>query len=163
MKNIKGYEGKYSITENGKIFSHISNRYLIPNITRTGYHLIRLYKNNKQKAHTIHRLVAQTFLGESNLTVNHIDGDKSNNHVSNLEWITHSENVQHAYDNGLKIGRGVKGEAHSNSKLTNKQVLEIRYRKNTENISNVDLAKDYPVGARMIGAIINGTKWSWLS
>jgi len=162
MISIKGYEDKYSIDESGSVFSHITNKTLKHNVNKNGYHAVRLYRNGKQKSHLVSRLVAITYLGNSDLTVNHIDGNKSNNHVSNLEWISQSSNVQHAYDKGLKVGIGARGETHGDSKLTVNQVLEIRERKRTENISNVKLSKDYPVGEKQIGAIIRREKWGWL-
>lgn len=70
---------------------------------KIGYTIVGLNKHNKYKLKKVHRLVAEAFIPnpENKSDVNHIDGDKSNNIVSNLEWVTRSENMKHAYDTGL--------------------------------------------------------------
>ena len=75
-----------------------------------GYLKTNISINGKLKTVFVHRLVAETFLPSSyeNLQVNHKDGNKLNNHVSNLEWITASENIKHAYRIGLNKGNGKK-------------------------------------------------------
>lgn len=103
MKNIKGYEGKYSITSDGRVFSHKHNIFLTPFKTPIGYLNVKLFnEEGKRSNKLVHRLVAEAFLGSSTLTVNHIDGDKTNNHVSNLEWVTYSDNMKHYHS--LKRG-----------------------------------------------------------
>lgn len=71
--------------------------------TRTGYLRVCLRKDNKNHAKNIHNLVANAFIEnkENKPQINHVDGDKTNNHVNNLEWVTRSENINHAYKNGL--------------------------------------------------------------
>lgn len=93
---------EYTINENGNVYGKIGKE-LKHDITYDGYHRVVLYSNGKPKHYPIHRLVAETFIPnpDNKPTVNHIDGDKSNNSVGNLEWCTHSENSQHAYDNKL--------------------------------------------------------------
>jgi hypothetical protein len=101
MKKIKDYPN-YSITEDGLVFSHNYNKYLSP-FNSSGYLRYRLLNNNKAKNFLAHRLVAEAFItntGEG-VIVNHKDGNKKNNNVSNLEWCTYSENQKHAYDNNL--------------------------------------------------------------
>jgi hypothetical protein len=69
-----------------------------------GYKSLGLWVNGKQYRRYVHRLIAETFLGDCiNLAINHIDGDKSNNSVDNLEIVTASENMIHAYSNGLRF------------------------------------------------------------
>lgn len=101
MKPIEGYEDKYLISKEGKVFSLISNRFLKGTVNSYGYLVVQLCKGKRaeQKQFFIHRLVAQAFL-EKDLTrphVNHKDGNKQNAHVSNLEWCTPSENELHSY------------------------------------------------------------------
>lgn len=93
---------EYTITGRGDVYGK-SDNLLKHDITHDGYHRVTLYKDNKPKHCPVHRLVAETFIPnpENKPTVNHIDGNKANNSISNLEWSTHSENSQHAYDNGL--------------------------------------------------------------
>lgn len=103
MQPIKDYEGKYFITQQGNVVNTKGN-ILMPAVNKkTGYKTVELWKNNKGSSKTIHRLVALAYLPNPNNLpeVNHIDGNKLNNQVSNLEWVTSSGNTQHAYDTGL--------------------------------------------------------------
>ena len=102
MKQIKGFEN-YLITLDGKVFSLTSMKYIKPLLVNSGYYISRLRKNNKEKPFLIHRLVAETYLknDENKQYVNHVDGNKLNNCLLNLEWVTLSENMKHAYDNNL--------------------------------------------------------------
>ena len=101
QRPIKGYEGLYSITEDGRIISHRKNRELKPKIDRYGYKAVSLSKDGHCTHSTVHRLVAKTFLPkvEGKNCVNHIDENKLNNHVSNLEWVTQAENANHGTRN----------------------------------------------------------------
>lgn len=115
---IKGYEDKYLISnygniktlsrpiykKNGEIHYIQKEKFLKPSLLPIGYFYIGLHNNGKMKLKTIHSLVAEHFIENINKkrTVNHKDGNKLNNHVSNLEWATDSENIQHAYNTGLK-------------------------------------------------------------
>jgi hypothetical protein len=125
-KDIKGYEGLYSVSTKGIVFSHISNKNL-KNVKHVRNYLgVNLYKNKKHKSRSIHRLVAEAFIPnpENKPEVNHIDGDPSNNNVENLEWVTPSENVIHSYRTGLAYG--MCGENHGRAKLKLEDVEEIR-------------------------------------
>ena len=104
-KFIPGHENYYSINRNGEIWGYRSQKFIIPAANRAGYPVIWLQgRTRKERKHYyVHRLVALTFIPNPNNKpeVNHIDGNKQNNHVSNLEWVTHQENMQHAHDCGL--------------------------------------------------------------
>lgn len=94
-KDIKGYEGLYQISNFGRVKR---NGNILKPIDSHGYKYVHLCnKNHERKNHAIHRLVALTFIyNPSNLPqVNHIDGDKSNNLITNLEWVTATENAYH--------------------------------------------------------------------
>lgn len=97
-KEIKGYEGLYAISDRGRVKSLKSGRVLKPGINSNGYELVVLCKNGKQKNYTVHRLVAEAFIPNTDnlLQVNHIDECKTNNDVSNLEWVTASQNMKHS-------------------------------------------------------------------
>ncbi len=115
---IKGYQGYYEVSNIGRIKSLtryvkskkpervkvIYSRNMKQKLNKTGYWTIMLMKNLVHKFYLSHRLVAQSFLSNPNNypCVNHIDGDKLNNKVDNLEWCTHSENVMHSYNMGLQ-------------------------------------------------------------
>jgi hypothetical protein len=100
---INGEETFYSVTENGVVFSNKHVRRVLTPSDKIGYLSVCLYLNGKRHEIMIHRLVANNFIDNphNKQQVNHIDGNKSNNHFSNLEWVTQSENIKHAYDNGL--------------------------------------------------------------
>ena len=103
MKEIKGYDG-YLVTQDGRIFSNKSNKFLSLCKDKAGYVGVVLSNNGFFKRINIHRIVADNFLDNSNnyKEVNHIDGNKSNNSLSNLEWCTRSENMKHAHKIGLR-------------------------------------------------------------
>ena len=100
---VSGYEGLYSINENGHVYGHKRNKLIKPYINQSGYKKCALSKNSIVKHVSVHRILAATFLenAENKPQVNHMDGNKLNNNLSNLEWVTGSENIQHAFATGL--------------------------------------------------------------
>ena len=102
MKQIPNYPN-YSITEDGKIWSDKTNKFLKAGKCKNGYFLVSLFNDNNRKSLYVHKLVALTYLNnlENKRCVNHINGNKEDNNVSNLEWSTHSENNAHAHLMGL--------------------------------------------------------------
>lgn len=99
---IKNYEN-YQIDENGNVKNLLTNKILKGSIGEHGYRYYRLSKNNQKKMFYVHRLVAEAFIpNPENLpVVNHKDGNKLNNNVNNLEWVSYSENTEHAHKNNL--------------------------------------------------------------
>ena len=93
MKPIPGYEDCYSAEEDGRIYSHLTNKYLFSNLNRR-YLKVTLCKNGVRKDENIHRLIALTFIPnpENKPCIDHIDRDKHNNHKDNLRWVTNAEN-----------------------------------------------------------------------
>lgn len=146
-RDIKEYEGLYQVSNLGKIkslnkywkvnnYNNIINKkekIIKQNLDHKNYLFVHLWKNGKSKNFKVHRLVAQTFIPnpENKLTVNHKDGNKSNNSVENLEWCTQSENVIHAYKKGLAKRRT--GKMNKNSKIVyqidkeTKKIINIFY------------------------------------
>lgn len=104
MKDIPEYESLYSITEDGKIWSYHSNKWLKPSVSVYGYHLVSLSKNGRTKSYRLHRLVATVFVENPNnyTEVNHLDSNRLNNNAGNLEWCTHQMNMLHSYRFGNK-------------------------------------------------------------
>lgn len=123
----------------------------------TGYHVVR---DGKGVTRRIHRMVAGTFLRNDNpdiLTdVNHIDGDKSNNRLSNLEWCTRSKNIQHAYNTGLR--EQPKGEISPNAKITLEQAQWIydNYQVINGKSNGPQLAKQFGITPITVRTIITG-------
>lgn len=125
-KDIEGYEGMYKISDHGNVWSmerlgygpHGSVRTIPAKMLKTslarGYKKLRLWKERNSTIFKIHRLVATHFIDNPNNLpeTNHIDGNKLNNHVGNLEWVTRSQNIQHMFDTGLSAS----GEGHHNWK-----------------------------------------------
>lgn len=106
MKKIPGYNGKYSVTSDGRVFSEHKQDFLKahPN-KQTSYLQVSLWEKNVGKFFYVHRLVAEAYCPNpfSKPEVNHIDGNRQNNDASNLEWVTSSENSYHASKTGLRI------------------------------------------------------------
>ena len=112
-KPIKGYEGRYEISNHGRVRSFVNihngrnndmdGDYILKQYFRRGYKAVTLTNKDGMLAYcAIHRLVAEHFLGDcTDMQVNHIDGNKQNNMVSNLEICTMSHNIRHAYKTGL--------------------------------------------------------------
>lgn len=95
-KDVNGYEGLYQVSSLGNVKSVRNDRVLKPCIHKLGYASVMLYKNNRPKRYNIHRLVATAFLDNNNHydLVNHIDENKSNNKVDNLEWCSREYNMR---------------------------------------------------------------------
>ena len=94
----------YEVSNEGQVKKKSTGRILVATDDSHGYPAVTLIDDDGQHTKNVHRLVAETFIPnvEKKRTVNHKDGNKRNNHISNLEWNTLSENVKHAYANGLK-------------------------------------------------------------
>lgn len=101
-KDIKGYEGLYQVTEDGRVFSNKSNKWLHPIVTHSGVLKVSIRVNGKKCLVAIHRLVAEAFIpnDENKPQVDHIDGDKQNNSKNNLRWCTNSENQNYRLSQG---------------------------------------------------------------
>jgi hypothetical protein len=171
-KDIPEYQGLYQVSNLGKVkrlkgkclgkagkYRNISENILtaFPNKTRHNYLYINL-NNNGLKQFRLHRLVAQIFIpNPHNLPeVNHIDGNKENNCVDNLEWCTRLENMQHSYK--IKTHTVRKHDLSPNNKLNSKQVMEIRT-KLKEGTTGRSLSKEYSISEGMISLIKNNKYW----
>jgi ribosomal protein S16 len=106
-KDIVGYEGLYRINKDGEVISLIGRyknvKTLKQGVDRGGYRIVTLCKDGIHKTKTVHRLVTDAFYGKSSLQVNHKDGNKSNNKLSNLELVSAKDNMNHAVKNGLLV------------------------------------------------------------
>lgn len=128
--DIKGYEGKYKVSNLGRIKSLRKNKVLKQTINkRDGYFYVGICKDGKRKNRKVHRLIAETFMPnpKNKPTVNHIDGNKENNCISNLEWCSQSENMKHSYRIGLRDKERLR--EHMRKVGKSKKGLEVRWRK----------------------------------
>jgi hypothetical protein len=162
---IVGYENLFNISDTGKILSFakhqngnkpIERKQMIDN---RGYLRVTLGKNSIKKTFKVHRLVALHFIPNPNeyKEVNHLDGDKHNNHYLNLQWATRKMNMKHAADNGLlPIMRGSK---NGFSILKEEQVVYILKSKCTTK----ELAKKFNVSVYCIYDIKSGRSWKHIS
>ena len=100
-KDVEDYEGLYQVSNLGRVKSSYTNRILKGRKHTHGYLMVNLYKNSNVSNKMIHRLVAQAFIpnSENKPQVNHVDEDKTNNVVSNIEWMTATENINHGTHN----------------------------------------------------------------
>ena len=164
MTQIKNHK-EYYISRNGEVYSMINNAgnkrkkpyKLKQTLDRNGYYWVGLKGSNKAME-KVHRLVAKAFIPnpENKPVVNHIDGNKTNNNVENLEWCTYSENTKHAHNTGLC--NVLKGENASNAKLTNEECKElIQY--TLDGYTNDELSKIYGLHSRYISLIRHKKRW----
>lgn len=166
---IRGWEGLYSVSNIGRIRSetHVVTRSdgrlyssegrVLKSWSNRGYLYVMLTRNRKKKNISVHRAVADAFLGPIpvGLDVNHLDGDKGNNVLANLEVVTTAENIRHAFRTGLCKPR--RGEANGFSKLTDEDVRAIRAR-SFEN--QRALAAEFGVAQAVVSRIITGRGWT---
>lgn len=160
MISVPGYEGRYSVTKTGRVYSHVTKQYLKA-WADNGYLNVRLSINGERKKKYIHRLVAECHVSnpKDKPEVNHKDGNKANNNHKNLEWVTRQENIDHSIGTGLTNQRG---ETHPMSKLTEKQVYEIRRLLNPKKTSYRVIAELYDVSINTIFRIHKNRNWTHL-
>lgn len=172
-KDIEDWEGLYQISSFGRVRSldrWIDNGrakpYLLPGkvlaqkTSRTGYKQINLRFKDKNKWFSVHRLVALAFVvNEENLPqVNHIDGDKSNNHFSNLEWSTARDNIIHAFELGLKPEGSESWFTELSEEIIH-QVCKLL----SEGVPNTEVVKVTGVTRGVVSKIKTGKSWKSVS
>jgi len=130
---------------------------------RGGYLYLNLCcKNKKHYTAIIHRLVALAFIPntESKPQINHLDGDKTNNSVNNLEWCTQSENILHSYATGLNSNIGVN---NNRTHLTEAQVIKIYRLAHTGNLTQKKIGELFGICGMAVSKIKIGVRWSHLT
>lgn len=146
-------QSRYEISNDGYVRNRNTGRILRSAPDRDGYHTVILYDSGEKYNRKIHRLVAQYFL-EPDLRrdqVNHKDGNKMNNHVSNLEWCTRSENTRHAYDHKL-FEANIRLAIDAHTKIKKDKYPEI-WRMRKEGMTLKNIASLYGVGITTIYVI----------
>jgi len=178
-KDVVGYEGLYQVSNLGRVKSldktvksaiKNNNERFIPGIImsftqdKDGYFRIGLTKNKKKKIIPVHRIICSAFIEnpENKPQVNHIDGIKNNNILSNLEWATLSENRVHSYATGLQTGINRRGEKSNFAKLTSDDVIKIRKEYVPYKVTQIYLAEKYGVSQAAINSILTRKNWHYL-
>jgi hypothetical protein len=152
----------YYISSSGRIFSidtrHNNRLFLKQRLNPKGYPLVSLNKSNKG-VFLVHRLVALAFIPNPNSLpqINHKDGIKTNNHISNLEWVTGKENIQHAIKTGLF--EHMYGENNANSIFNKNDIINIRNDYINSSLGIKNLAKKYNTSNNTIKIIIYNKTW----
>lgn len=164
-KDIKDYEGLYKISNLGRV-KNKKNYILKLRKDRKGYLIAYLYKKQKMKCKKVHRLVAQAFIENNNNKpqINHINGLKEDNKVENLEWVTPSENINHAYKKGLH--KKYYGSNHNNARSIIQYDIKGNFIKEWGSI--IEAAKSYNTSEENIYSCLNkksktakGYKWEY--
>jgi len=173
VRPVPGFEPFYAVSEDGRVFSLNYRRtgkmvelaqaslHDLRRTSETFYRRVKAYHINPKTPTPVHRLVALAWVPNpfGLPQVNHIDGDKGNNHASNLEWVDNSRNQKHAHKHGLHAYP--KGEDHHMAILTEDQVREIRAELQADGSrgQGLALAHRYGVSASCISDIRRGRAW----
>ena len=166
-KDVVGYEGYFSISSCGKVYSKRTKKELSLGMSKTGYKTLSTRIGGRKgvcKCFKIHRLVADAFVPkttEERVFVNHIDGDKLNNDYRNLEWCTISENNSHARMMGLSSSKHLLDLNRSNRKLSDEDVIFIRnnYKPYCKENGYRALSRKYSVSKNTIEMIIKNMRY----
>lgn len=149
-KIIPGFNEKYIATRKGDIYSLKGlKKKMVGKITEKGYKEITISHKNKNQHFLVHKIIAELFIGKrkKGQKINHKDGNKLNNAVNNLEYVTNQENIEHARDTGLL----------KSIKLNKEDIKKIREEIKLK--STKELAKKYNVSPSTINKIINNKRW----
>lgn len=154
-------DSRYSISSQGKVRNNKTFKILSPTIDKYGYYRVTLWNGVKRISCIVHRLIAIYFIDnpKNKATVNHKNGIKTDNRLSNLEWATTHENITHAWQNNLIQSRpGIK---HHNCKLSELDVIEIK-RLVKQKVKRKIIAKMFNINKNHIYRIISGDRWKCL-
>lgn len=152
----KWWEG-YRFTDTGEVYNKDGSRKAIK-LNKKGYPFTAFYVNGKLWTRTVHRIIAELWLGPcpNGYEVDHKDDDRTNFRPDNLRYVTKSVNNQKSYDSGNRV---VSGEKNANAKLTEKSVREIRI-KHAQGIHRKLIAAEYQVQPGTVNRIVNRSLWS---
>jgi hypothetical protein len=154
-RGVFGLEDLYEVSNLGRVRN--IKGLIMKQRTMRGYKLIRLSRSNKAFHKQVHRLVAEVFLPnpENKPQVDHKDTDRGNNKVTNLKWVTGSENIKHVFEVGHK---DMKGEKNGGSKLTAREVLAIRMSAKS-GMKQKDIAELFGITKATVSLIVNKKLW----
>lgn len=142
----------YEVSNTGKVRRIKDQKIMAQWKNKWGYMLVSV-SNEERKSYQVHRLIAEAFIGKNEKQVNHIDGNKTNNNIENLEYCTASENNKHAFEIGLRTA------PYSNAKITYEDAEEIRFRV-AGGEKQTSLVKEYKLSPQTINDIIKCRIWN---
>lgn len=162
---VVGYEEYYLVSDFGRVMrikgdgANARAGHVLSQVVQRGYASVALHADGKLKRCRVHRLVLSAFVGQCprGYEVNHMDGNKSNNHLSNLEYVNHSDNLKHAVRLGLQpLHTGAK---NGNSRLTREKVDEIRRLYSLGDSTYESLGRLFGVNPSTISLIVKQRTW----
>ncbi len=156
-KPIKDYPN-YEISNLGKVKNIKTNKLISVSVHKHGHHVVRLWSNSKTRLFNIYRLLAIHFIPnpENKREVNHIDGNRMNFELSNLEWVTASENMKHSFRTGLAKGFFKKAGDHIFAKLSNEDRMQIVELRKNRTYTLKELSERFKVNEQHISKIATG-------
>lgn len=161
-REVSGYDGRYEVSDGGQVRSQYFGewRLLRQRLNRYGYPQVNLKSHQKGNSATVHSLVATAFIGPRphGLCVNHKDGFKPNNKLSNLEYVTPLENTSHA----TKLGLMLRGERNAAARLSEEEVRQIRslYIFGSHEAGTRAIARQFGMSQYAIHRIVSGQTWT---
>lgn len=168
-KDVIGYEGIYAVSNfgnvkrigNGSDGRKLNERYMTQKSSgwKGQYLSVNLTKNNVTKNQYVHRLVCIAFYGYlgNNFQVNHKDGNKHNNHLNNLEWVTPKENQEHKY---TVLGQDQNGENNPANKYPEHKIRMVKKMFLIGNKTQRQIARELDIDYRYVNAIVKGKVWT---
>lgn len=162
FKDSPVYPENYLVSNQGRVITKKTGLSRKFRKTQDGYYDVGLWGQGKNKTVRVHRLIAEAFIPnpEGLKVINHIDGEKTNNHATNLEWSTVRDNTRHSYLNGLQ--KSLKGVNHGRSKFTSEQIVQVCELLDKETPQK-EIAEETGVSKRTIESISAGVNWTHIS
>lgn len=171
-KPVVGLEDVYEVSNTGLIRRHAPSKTKVsyagkiinPSTNADGYLRVYLFKDGKKYSIFVHRVVMMAFVGEppEKYEVNHIDGDRTNNHLSNLEYISHGDNVRYAFQVLGYRPKGLLGERNAMAKITNETAQAIKRMILQGDVPQYRIADIFGVSRGIVSKIKHGQTWTHL-
>ena len=159
-KRIPGYSN-YTVSEDGRVYSHFTNKFIYIYKTKKGYYAVRMTNDvGEKRTEFLHRIVCLAWNPKEDYqnVVRHLDNNQDNNHRSNLAWGTTKDNMK----DKIICGNQPRGTLVHNSKITEQDVKDIRNLYANTDITQKQLGKIYGITQTNVGNILRGKIWGWV-